>query len=344
MSLRKTMENPFQPGGVSGHAAVTAEDTMGKHMKYLIVGVAFVFVSFPALYGSADESELPVMGDVTNGTRLYRVHCSVCHGFSGTGDGPAKVTLKKAPANLRDGSLMNARDDSMLFSTIQAGCRKSGCSETMPGFGKELSVLDVWDVLAYLRSIHIPLRWFFPGVDQYVVKRYHIGHMGNEDFQDGQKERLRKRIGKVTPKELYQTVFTLFKASKHRRSPELVPQQPRRLAQLKKPDKLGYVLFMQMQGPRGKKVPVGISLDVNYTITKLVATLADPGIAGEYNKRLEKYVGMGKRGDDPKFKTGKDKVSKIFDKAVQHIYALAVEGANSFELEEKDRSWADGAF
>lgn len=338
------MEDSLQPGGVSGHVAVTAEDTMRKHLIYFYALVSFVLVFYPLVSASADESELPMVGDVTNGTHLYRVHCSVCHGFMGAGNGPAKVTLKKAPANLRDGSLMNSRDDSMLFSTIQQGCKGAGCSAAMPGFGSELGTLDVWDVLAYLRSIHVPLTSFFPRVDQYVVKRYHIGQLGNEDFQDGQKERLRKRIGKVKPEELIQTVFTLFKAPQHRRSPELVPQQPRRLAMLKKPNKLGFVLFMELQGPRNRKVPVGISLDVNYTITKLVTTMADPGVAGEYNKRLEKYVGMGKRGDDPRFKTGKDKMSKIFDKAVQHIYALAVEGANCFELEEKNRSWADGTF
>ena len=80
------------------------------------------------------------------------------------------------------------------------------------------------------------------------------------------------------------------------------------------------------------------------TITKLVTTSADPGVAGEYNQRLGKYAGMGKRGDLPEFAISRDKVGKIFDKATTRVYMLAVETANSYELEEKERSWADGTF
>jgi len=101
---------------------------------------------------------------------------------------------------------------------------------------------------------------------------------------------------------------------------------------------------MELIGPRKRKVPIGLAMDRNYTIVKLVTTLDDPGLAGEYNRRLEKYVGMGKRGDAPVFKTGRDKVSKIFDKAAIRVYALAVETANAYELEERERSWADDTF
>ncbi len=310
--------------------------------------LSIFFVLFLALAATPAEARegdsLPMIGDVSNGTRLYRTHCTVCHGFDGSGNGPARATLKKAPADHRDGSLMNARDDRMLFSTVQNGCHVSGCSKAMPAFGGELSSLDIWDLMAYLRSLHMPLVSFFPKLDQYVVKQYHIGHLGNDDFKDGQMERLKKRVGKVSPGELKKTVFTLFRANRRRSNPELVPQEPRRLARLAKDNKLGYVLFMELIGPRKRKVPIGLAMDRNYTIVKLVTTLDDPGLAGEYNRRLEKYVGMGKRGDAPVFKTGRDEVSKIFDKAAIRVYALAVETANAYELEERERSWADDTF
>lgn len=297
-------------------------------------------VAAAAAYGEGN----PLIGDVANGTRLYRANCTVCHGFTGAGDGPGRATLKTPPADHRDGSLMNARDDRMLFSTVQHGCSKRGCSKTMPGFSGTLGALDTWDLVAYLRSLHMPLVAFFPKVDHYVVKRYHLTKLGNDDFKFGQKRRIKKRAGKVTDADLKQTVFTLFGSESQRASPALIPQQPRELARLRKEDKIGFVVFMDIQGPRKRKVPVGIGLDVNYTITKLVTTLNDPGLAGEYNRRLEAYVGMGKRGDKPDFKTGKDKLSRIFDKAVQKAYVLAVEGANCYELEERERSWADDTF
>jgi mono/diheme cytochrome c family protein len=293
----------------------------------------------------------PLVGDVANGARLYRMNCSVCHGFDGAGAGPARSSLHTPPADHRDGSLMNARDDRMLLDVIQGGCAARGCSKAMPGFSTALDDLETWDVVAYLRSLHMPLSFFFPRLDQYVVKTYAIGTLGNEDFQKGQRERLQEVVGKSFPKQgLPKTVFTLFREDKHRVSPELVPQDPRRLALLKKESKLGYVLFLDIAGPRGGRVPVGLALDRNYTITKLVTTVTDPGLAGEYNKRLEKYVGMGLRGEKPAFTTVspkdkvKDKVALHFDKEVTGMYTVAVEAANCFELEERDRSWADDTF
>ena len=89
---------------------------------------------------AADES-LPFLGDVTNGTNLYRMNCAVCHGFDGSGKGPAASTLKAQPADHRDGSLMNARDNQMIYRVIQLGCRGPGCKGAMPAFGDSLDKL-----------------------------------------------------------------------------------------------------------------------------------------------------------------------------------------------------------
>jgi mono/diheme cytochrome c family protein len=304
------------------------------------VALLVVMVASPS---AADES-LPFIGDVTNGTNLYRMNCAVCHGFDGSGKGPAVSTLKTQPADHRDGSLMNARDNQMIYRVIQLGCKGSGCKGAMPAFTDSLDKLDTWDLVAYLRSLHLPITAFFPKVDQYLVKRYTIGKLGNRDFKEGQIERLKEVLKKVDPADLPQTVFTLFRSHRRRPSPELIPQEPRRLAQLHKGNKIGYVFFMTLHGPRGKKIPVGLALDTDYAITKLVTTISDPGLAGEYNQRLEKYAGLGKRGDLPKFAISRDKVGKLFDNAATRVYMLAVEAANAYELEERERSWADGTF
>jgi mono/diheme cytochrome c family protein len=306
----------------------------------LPVALLVALAVFPA---AADES-LPFIGDVTSGTKLYRMNCAVCHGFDGSGVDPTAFMLKIKPADHRDGSLMNARDNQMIYRVIQLGCKGAGCKGAMPPFSDSLDKLDTWDLVAYLRSLHLPITAFFPEVDQYLVKRYTIGKMGNRDFKAGQMERLREVLTNVDPADLPQTVFALFRSHRRRPSPELVSQEPRRLAQLQKGNKIGYVFFLTLIGPRGKKIPVGLSLDTNYTITKLVTAMADPGVAGEYNLRLEKYAGMGKRGDLPEFAISRDKLGKIFDQAATRVYMLAVEAANSYELEERERSWADGTF
>ncbi len=324
--------------------------TLSRQLALLVALVALSALG-QALGDEEPAAGAPLVGDVPNGTRLYRMNCAVCHGFDGSGQGPARATLRTPPADHRDGSLMNARDDRMLVDAIQGGCAARGCSKAMPAFSASLDDLETWDLVAYLRSLHMPLAYFFPRLDQYLVKTYAIGTLGNEDFQKGQRERLKEHVGKLDPKQgLPQTVFTLFREDQHRISPELVPQDPRRLALLKKESKLGYVLFMEIAGPRGGKVPVGLALDRNYTLKGLVTTVTDPGLAGEYNKRLERYVGMGQRGDKPSFVTVnpkdkvKDKVALHFDREVTKMYAVAVEAANCFELEERDRSWADDTF
>jgi mono/diheme cytochrome c family protein len=308
----------------------------------LLCGMAALLgLAFSAV---ADEQSQVLSGDVANGRRLFRIHCAVCHGFDGSGKGPGAASLKIKPADLRDGSLMNARDDDMLFRAVQLGCKGIGCKGGMPAFSDVLSKLSTWDILAYLRTLHMPLVEFFPKVDRYLVKRYTIGKIGKEKFQEGQMERLEDALGKVDPKDLTQTVFTLFRANRRRLSPELVPQQPQKLAQLKKGNKIGYVLFMTLIGPRGRKIPIGLGLDTGYSIVKLVTTQTDPSLSAEYNEIFKRYEGLGKRGDKPDFNISKDKLGKIFDKAVTRVYMLAVEAANAYEFEERDRSWADGTF
>ena len=49
---------------------------------------------------------------------------------------------------------MNARSDADLHRVISEGGLATGRSWLMPRFGSELEALDVWDVLAYVRTLH----------------------------------------------------------------------------------------------------------------------------------------------------------------------------------------------
>jgi mono/diheme cytochrome c family protein len=299
------------------------------------LSIGLVLISLIAL--AEDESQHPALGDVSHGSKLYQTHCTACHGFDGKG---LFADYKIKPADFTDGALMNARDDKMIFRTIQLGCQSSGCKGYMPGFNRELDKLDIWDLIVYLRRFHLPLRKFFPIADQFLVKSYDLGKVGNKDFQTGQIGRLKKVLKKYDSKELLQTTFTLFKADTEKRSLELVSQSPKELAKLKKKNKVGYVFFTKIQGPGNDFIPVGLALDTNYSIAKLIA----PQSSDQVNKLLGKYIGMGKRGDLPIFATGKDKTSRSFDKIITRLYMLSVEAANAYEFEERERSWADGTF
>ncbi|KGS11906.1 cystathionine gamma-synthase, partial [Pseudomonas coronafaciens] len=55
------------------------------------------------LAAAYEVSQAPaITPDPARGAPLYAQHCSVCHGDTGAGDGPAGIGLEPAPSNLRD--------------------------------------------------------------------------------------------------------------------------------------------------------------------------------------------------------------------------------------------------
>jgi len=113
----------------------------------------------------AAASPAPLTGGVAtasvdNGKKLYEANCTACHGMGGKGDGPAAIALTPKPADHSDGNYMNARNDADLFKVINMGGMAAGKSALMPGWGVpaggKLSEQDVWDLLAYVRSLAVP--------------------------------------------------------------------------------------------------------------------------------------------------------------------------------------------
>lgn len=80
-----------------------------------------------------------VAADTKNGARLYAQYCQTCHGANGRGEVPG------APDFSRSGALL--KTDAALFSSIKSG-RKG-----MPGFLGILKDRDLFDVIAYLRTL-----------------------------------------------------------------------------------------------------------------------------------------------------------------------------------------------
>jgi len=85
---------------------------------------------------------------IANGLRLYQTKCALCHGVSGTGDGPAGRALRPPPADLtaRHTGDHTAGD---LFWWLSHGIRGSA----MPGFQDQLSETDRWDLINFLRAL-----------------------------------------------------------------------------------------------------------------------------------------------------------------------------------------------
>jgi mono/diheme cytochrome c family protein len=97
-------------------------------------------------------------GDPKKGKEKYmeNMRCSACHGDSGKGDGPAAFALNPKPRNYTDCAVMGKKPDAELFKVIKEGGPAVGLSPLMAPFGSQLNDKEVWDVVAFIRSIPNP--------------------------------------------------------------------------------------------------------------------------------------------------------------------------------------------
>lgn len=106
----------------------------------------------------------PVPADeisTSRGAELYAIHCQMCHGEGGQGNGTIAVFLvKKKPANLTS-ELVQSKSDGSLFLTISNGIFNPNSSlfpdvqfsGQMPPLNENLTVRERWDVVNYIRTL-----------------------------------------------------------------------------------------------------------------------------------------------------------------------------------------------
>ena len=84
---------------------------------------------------------------IDNGAKLFKRHCTNCHGEGGQGNGPLAAALPKPPADL---SAPHTADHTAgdMFWWLTHGIPAA----KMPGFGKALSEEERWDVINFLRT------------------------------------------------------------------------------------------------------------------------------------------------------------------------------------------------
>lgn len=92
-------------------------------------------------------------GDAKNGQDLYGEKCVLCHGSQGGGwDWSKKVIEPPIPVPDLAKAAPN-RSDQYLFEIIKRGGEGVGRTRFMPSFGFDLSDRDVWDIVAYIRTL-----------------------------------------------------------------------------------------------------------------------------------------------------------------------------------------------
>lgn len=92
----------------------------------------------------------PVPADALSlerGAALYSVHCALCHGEAGLGDGSVAEKLSRKPANLTAPNAMQL-EDGAIYLIISDGVKN-----LMPALRENLSVRERWDVVNYVRTL-----------------------------------------------------------------------------------------------------------------------------------------------------------------------------------------------
>lgn len=98
--------------------------------------------------GLKDLNSAAKGGDSVSGREIYVNTCIRCHGIDGTGS--QSVRLVPAPADLSSPAVQN-RLDGTLFKRIHEGKPNTA----MGAWKHALSDEEIWDVLAYVRTLGV---------------------------------------------------------------------------------------------------------------------------------------------------------------------------------------------
>lgn len=273
---------------------------------------------------SASASDAPIlMGDPINGAKLYMKHCAACHGDDGRG-GRTGVALTNS-------SRLNLIRDAQMFAMNETGAGLDKPKDhTLKG---KLSFLELWDTVAYTRTLHMTLSDYFPTAGRYFTKEYEIDKYGLQRIEENGGVRLKGK-DKSAP------VFTFFDFEGEEGNLTYVPNDnPILVDKLKKDQKAGYLVFLPFK-TKDFDGEIGVAMDRRGVITKLAVHKSKKG-AELLNKSLSRFEGMGRKGQKTPFKVSGGKSMSKLAKDVFPVYLRAMETVTMYDREERERTWAD---
>jgi mono/diheme cytochrome c family protein len=92
----------------------------------------------------------PAAADLDTIRPIFRDKCSVCHGFTGRGDGHDASLYDPKPTDFADARHMNGVTDGELFFKLTEG------RKPMPSFKKRLSDEQRWRMILLIRTFSEP--------------------------------------------------------------------------------------------------------------------------------------------------------------------------------------------
>ncbi len=122
-----------------------------KTNNIFLLGIASIFLLMFAGGCALFENE-----NVGEGRKLFGYYCSSCHGEKGMGDGFNAVNLDPTPRDLTDSKkvYMGKQKNEDLFKVINLGGGAIEKSFRMPPYKNTLSEKEIWQITAFVRSLH----------------------------------------------------------------------------------------------------------------------------------------------------------------------------------------------
>lgn len=105
-----------------------------------VQGLSVIPEEFPVNPVPANEISLQ------RGAILYNIHCQLCHGEQGHGDGPLVSYFDRTPQNLTAAQITGEFDGSVYLTIVQ------GFGQ-MPSLVENLTLRERWDVINYVRTL-----------------------------------------------------------------------------------------------------------------------------------------------------------------------------------------------
>ena len=119
--------------------------------KIILLRISSVFLLMFAAGCALLENE-----NVGEGRKLFGYYCSSCHGEKGMGDGFNSVNLDPTPRDLTDSKevYLGKQKNEDLFKVLTLGGGAIEKSTRMPLYKYTLSEKEIWQVIAFLRTLH----------------------------------------------------------------------------------------------------------------------------------------------------------------------------------------------
>lgn len=250
-------------------------------------------------------SERPAVGDVANGEKLFaKTH--------------KKVRL--------DGAWINAYSDGQLVKGLQRGKLK------LPKLPSD-DRLDLYDVVAFLRSRNNNIRDLSGEATHVFLGKGVLDEYAIERLQDQAKV----KVGKADKKRRVFALFKLGEKDKWRDIKIVRKKNTKVRDKLKPKKKVGYVVFMPLEGLRDGGYEAAIAVDTDIHITGVSIRGPDGTFPRDLNKAAKRLIGRGERGKYKRIKpSGAGKAVRELSKPFSAAFLKGMESIYMYEADERD--------